>query len=297
MNKLLVSVVAASSLLFISGCSSAGGGSASGHLAWGEETSTGVVVYTSNADGSNKKQLKLPGGDNEGPAWSPDGKKLVVATSTNEGRVVGATVNPDGSGFHAFPAPADGPNLACVVWSPDTKHFACEGFDDNHPELNGIYVVDAKGENPKRLTQVHDAPCAYSPDGKQILFIRLNAHEEQSALMTINADGSKEHLVTTMTVGLACDWSPDGKTFLAEQDGTLFLIDLNGKAKGINDGLAGLYDTRGAFSPDGNHIIFSRQNVTGKDEENIWTMDIDGSHLKQITHKKGVGEEFGAWGL
>jgi tricorn protease-like protein len=107
--------------------------------------------------------------------------------------------------------------------------------------------------------------------------------------MSVNVDGSDAKLVTDEKVGLSCDWSPDGKTILSEIEGSLVLIDPAETVTRIQlEGSA----HRGAFSPDGSHIIFSFELAN---QEDIYTMRTDGSELTQITNT-GANEEFGDWG-
>jgi TolB protein len=263
--------------------------SLAGHISFGRFEGGGVSMFTANADGSGVTEL-LPGSDGEGPKWSPDGSQLAV-TATNKGGMVGSVVNADGTHQRVFAHPAKAPNVPCNVWSPDAKRLACEGFDDADPERAGVYTVSVRdGQDLVRVTNHRESPCSYSPDGQRILFMRLSPDdEEHDQLMTVNVDGSDAKLVTQQRVGLSCDWSPDGKSILSEVDGSLVLFDLAGKATAIPvPGAA----HRGAFSPDGTHIIFS-MNLDG--QEDIYLVRIDGSELTRITDT-AADEEFGDWG-
>lgn len=261
---------------------------AAGHIVYGRFDPEGVTLFTANADGTGKKRLLSEGTYSEVPHWSIDGKRLAVLAFDGD-RGVGAIVNADGTGFRAFNSPDGAPNLACTVWSPDSARLACEGFDI--PGLDGIYTVRAAdGKDLQRVTKHRDLPCAYSPDGTKLLFLRLNpADETHNEMMMMNVDGSgQKYVVDNVDVG--CDWSPDGKTLLADSDGSLLIVSLDGKTTKIPiDGVA----SRGAFSPDGSSIIFSLH--PGDHHTDIFTARLDGSHLVQIT-KSPEDEEFGDWG-
>jgi Tol biopolymer transport system component len=216
---------------------------------------------------------------------------MLALAAHNHGDLVGSVVRRDGTHQRVFRLPAGPASLPCAVWSPDARRLACEGFDDAHPGRAGVYTVSARdGQQLVRVTRHRDSPCSYSPDGKRILFLRLTeGDEEHDQLMSVNVDGSDTRLVTQEKVGLSCDWSPDGKTVLSEVDGALVLIDPSGKATKIPiEGIA----QRGAFSPDGSHIIFS---LNLGSQEDIYTARTDGSELTQITHTD-ANEEFGDWG-
>jgi Tol biopolymer transport system component len=266
--------------------------SATGHIVYGRFDPEGVALFTANADGTGTMPL-LPGSGAEQPHWSPDGTKLAIAGFDRV--VVGGVVNADGTGYHLFDSPDATLNLACVVWSPDSTRLACEGFDEAHPTRNGVYTVRATdGGDLQRVTTHRDIPCAYSPDGSRLGLIRTNpGDEEHSELLVVAVDGTSERRLVTKKVGLACDWSPDGQTILTERNGSLLLVNLNGRVTEIPDEAPGSsVATRAAFSPNGSSIIFS---LDLGDQLDIYTMRVDGSDLVQITDSP-ADEEFGDWG-
>jgi len=271
-----------------------------GLLAYGRFSPTGTHVFTANTDGTDEHAL-LPS-IAEGPRFSPDGRRIAVATENPQGLLFLALVNPDGSGYRRFPRPDPTLALGCGVWSPDASRLACEGWDDGNPARNGIYTVRASdGGGVTRVTTSpgggHDLVGDYSPDGRQIVFVRgIHVDDEQNALMVVNADGTDPRVLTGRTVSLASRWSPDGKTILTESGGSLLLVPVDGapvSAIRINGGSA-VKASRGAWSPDGTWIVFSRLTSTGED---IYIMRSDGTNLHQITHTPGVDEEFGEWGV
>jgi Tol biopolymer transport system component len=268
-----------------------GNSHAAGHIAYGRFDPAGVSLFTANADGTGVKAL-APGTGGEQPHFTPDGSKIAL-TATSGSRIVGAVINADGTGYRAFTPATGSPNLACVFWSPDAKRLACEGFDDNNPALNGIYTVRATdGLDLRRLSNHRDIPCAYSPDGKSLVYLRYNPTDEtNNDLMVMTADGGNPNLIRK-GVGLSCDWSPDGQHLLTEAHGKLLLLDLHGSGSAIPLPLTSA--GRGSFSPDGTRIIFSGISDT---KEDIYTAKVDGSDLVQITNTPARDEEFGDWGL
>jgi Tol biopolymer transport system component len=271
-----------------------------GRLAYGRFSPNGTHVFTANTDGTGEQAL-LPS-IAEGPRFSPDGGRLAVVVQSPQGLIFFGLVNPDGSGFVRFDSPDPTLNLGCFGRSPDGSTLACEGWDDADDTRNGIYTVRASdGGGLARVTTSpgggHDVLGDYSPDGRQIVFLRDNlVDEEHNELMVVNVDGSHEQVLTDRKVGLASRWSPDGKTILTEANGSLLLVPVDGSqpsAIKINAD-APVTATRGAWSPDGTWIVFSRVTSTGED---IYIMRKDGTNLHQITDTPGQDEEFGEWGL
>ena len=274
-----------------------------GRLAYGRFSPDGTHVFTSNTDGTDEEAL-LPS-IAEGPRFSPDGRRIAVATEDPQGLLFLALVNPDGSGYMRFARPDPTLNLGCSgAWSPDASRLACEGWDDGNPARNGIYTVRASdGGGITRVTTSpgggHDVVGDYSPDGRRIVFIRgIQVDEEHNTLLVVNADGSDPRVLTDRKVGLASRWSPDGKTILTEANGSLLLVPVDrGEPSEIKIGAdpkRPVTATRGAWSPDGSWIVFSRVTSTGED---IYIMRKDGTNLQPVTNTPGQDEEFGEWGV
>jgi Tol biopolymer transport system component len=162
-----------------------------------------------------------------------------------------------------------------------------------------------RASDGRDLTRVTTSPAgtkdgycpAYSPDGRQLVFLRADLPDEEDAtLMVIGVDGGDERPLIAQKVGLGCDWSPDKKTILTEANGSLLLVPVDGsQPSSINiPADAPVTATRGAWSPDGTWIVFSRATSTGED---IYIMRKDGTDLHQVTDTPGEDEEFGDWGV
>ena len=270
-----------------------------GRLVYGRFGPDGVQLYIANTDGSD--ELALPEGV-ELPAWSPTGEKLSVVGQSPQGLVFVGLLNPDGSGYTRFDSPDPTLNLGCGAWSPDATRLACEGWDDDDPTRNGLYTVRASdGGDLARITTHpsggHDAPGGYTPDGSQIVFVRIDLEdEEHSTLMVVDAAGGPERELTDTKVGLAAFVSPDGSQILTEADGSLLLVPIEGgDPTPIEiDAPPGSFATRGSWSPDGEHIVFSLA-LPGSALD-IYTMRADGTELRQVTDTPAADEEFGIWG-
>ena len=75
------------------------------------------------------------------------------------------------------------------------------------------------------------------------------------------------------------DVSPDGKEIVFDLLGDIYIMPATGgEAKALRQGLA--MEVQPRFSPDGSKILFTSDAGGG---DNIWVMDKDGSHARQIT--------------
>jgi Tol biopolymer transport system component len=157
------------------------------------------------ADGSEKREL-TSGQLNSGfPSWSPDGKRIVYRVWAKEERSIQILNVDDGkstmltSGSDNFP-----------VWSPlgDRIGFTRDTGGTNSYE---IFTIRPDGTGLQQLTHSpgNDAHCAWSPDGKYIVFssARFGFRDETplydgspqpyAELFVMNADGSNQRPITS----------------------------------------------------------------------------------------------------
>jgi Tol biopolymer transport system component len=282
--------------------------------------STGIdATYIVNPDGTHL-QLLLRGAEASVPHWSPNGSLLALQTSFKGGcPPCSATtiLNPDTRRKRVLTPPD--PNIAwgCSVWSPDASHFARGGESDGNPSVNGIYTIrSSDGQGLTRITNAGgaaDIPIDYSPDGKQIVFGRVDPSDHSctktSALYVVNVDGTGLHQITP---GGFCDddgsWSPNGSEIAFVTDsGSIFVVHPDGT------GLAQLplathsraFAGDISWSPDGTQIAFILTTPVGSPsggpsanfQEGIATANADGTHVQQIaTAPSSVFDHEADWG-
>ncbi|MEJ7843803.1 MAG: hypothetical protein WKF95_18740 [Rubrobacter sp.] len=135
-------------------------------------------IYTVNADGTDLRRLTYNDRSDSGPAWSPNGDKIVCFSGGHSDRAL-RTMDADGTDEETLVADVDyvGGNPA---WSPDGSRIAFvsyeeEGaYDDKGYDLTeSVSVVDADGSDPTRIAgpyyEVDDRPT-WSPDGDRVAF-------------------------------------------------------------------------------------------------------------------------------
>jgi len=196
--------------------------------------------------------------------FSPDGKTLIYnGKEEGDAEYHVYTINIDGTNRKRI---NDKGSDACSYFNPNGKgliwtstknnlDLPAGSFSDpqNYPQGAELYTSDLDGNNVKRLTtnKQYDAEVTYAPDGHKILFGRQT--DGKMDLWTMNPDGSNQKQIT-----FTPDWQEGGALYL----------------------------------PNNKTIVFrawkkSEEGNRSKSMQ-IFTINEDGSNLKQITTEEGT---------
>ncbi len=211
-----------------------------------------------------------------GPSAALQGAFKASIAFTREGASGSAIymISPDGSGETRL---ANGSEPS---WSPDGSQIAFVDFVDGR---QNIFVMNADGSAPVRLTSNRDRSPSWSADGRQIAF--TSARDGNDEIYVMNVDGSA---VTRLTTNSASDrepsWSPKGRriAFTSNRDGNeeIYVMNADGSAQTrlTNNPTT---DRSPTWSPDGQRIAFASDSGFNFD---IYAMNLDGSALTRLTN-------------
>ena len=258
-----------------------------GHIVFASDRAgAGFDIWIMNSDGTDKQRLTEAPEYEDEPVFSPDGSRIAFyrydSVTGNPDLFV---MNRDGSGLHDI-TNTPGASEWSPSWSPDGTRLVYQGDD-------GLYVVDADGSDPVRITDFASGAIdyypAWSPVGDVIAFER-KAGEATFGIWTVNADGTDARPVVDGPLDEEYPaWSPDG-THLAFTRGSSFAgpyddteiwtvaVDGTGLTQLTADTTADFYGP--TWSRDGRQIAWHSERSGAGD---IWTMNADGTRRRNAT--------------
>ncbi len=248
-------------------------------------------LILSDLDGGNERQLSaraLPTSYRSGaPAWSPDGKTIVVsAGSDKEPRPLLLKIDVETGQDTELPHPR-WQAIVRFLWMPDGKNIVvtARAADESASQ---IWLVGAGSEEVSRLT--NDLENYYwisiSADGKKLvtrqqiivshLWVLPSADLKNARQITFgerNHDGIR---------GLA--WTKDEKiifSVVTDAVADLYVINKDGGNRARLTLNAEYDNTYPTVTADGRYIVFTSSRDNGG--RRIWRMNADGRDQKQIT--------------
>ena len=165
-----------------------------------------------------------------------------------------------------------------------------------------IYVMDANGDNPRRLTNNSDDDWdpSWSPDGKRIVFCS-SRDGPIPEIYVMNADGKNQrNLSNNPKADRSPSWSPDGKRIVFESNRgnkdkphniDIYVMDTDGGNQQNLTNNNPNEDRDPSWSPDGERIVFcsSREGHVVRNLNTtyeIYVMDADGGNQQRITENR-----------
>jgi Tol biopolymer transport system component len=269
-----------------------------GRLAFALKDATGVSsIYSVRPDGSGLVRLTTGPSTDLCPDYSRDGRQIAFC-SNRSGEFQIWTMNADGTGLHQVTSGA-GASFTFPDFSPDRRRIVFAGTATAAASSDDVYAIGADGTGLAQLTSGpgnNDYP-AYSPAGRQIVFISDRTGTEQVWVM--NADGSHQTQLTHSGVSddEVPDWSPDGRRIVYQEgdppNGRIWVMNADGTGNHrLTSGPGN--DFGPAWSPDGRQLAFVRD--LGGGDRSVWVMDADGSNAHRLLPIP-LTEYVPAWGM
>lgn len=205
-------------------------------------------LFIMDISGENNKEVSNAEDIASALMWANDGGSLAYrSTETSPTSIllpsqnVYKIVNADGSGSGAVEAMTFFTKMDSYYsyrYTPKADLFAID-----FPDSGEVAINDIRGDNPTRVATIPGGYkfVAWSPDGKQLLLMRVESHTpdptlnmwetifhtSKATLAVVNKDGTSLTPITAQgeaTITFAPAWSPDGKqiiygSWLLDSDG------------------------------------------------------------------------------
>src|SRR5579862_4981951 len=228
-------------------------------------------------------------------ALSPNGEYILAMTRKNGLASLWLRNVPTNS--NAQVQPAEDVYYNGLRFSPDGNYFYFVRSDPGTPELKFLYRAPLLGGTPQKLAQDVDSNVTFSPDGKQVAFMRFDNPEAGKYRLIVRpvqggddqervlASGSKNEPLFNP------EWSPDGKVILCDQINEAGAIESLVEVS-VSDGKRSIsYRSNGEFfenptwMPDGMGLLgLVRDQSSNFNQSRIAYLSLRDGKLTPITH-------------
>ena len=230
-------------------------------------------------------------------AASPDGKYLLTLARQNGLASLELRNVPTNSVTQVEP-PADVYySTGGLRFSPDGNYFYFVRSDPGNTELKFLYRAPLLGGAPEKLASDVDSNITFSPDGKQLAFLRydnpepgkyrliLRSAREVNADERVLASGANSEQLYTPA------WSPDGKTIVCLEKHasdvwvSLVTFDVGSGRKTLFFTTQGQFFALPTWMPDGSGLLgLLRGPDSNYRRDQIALLSYPGGKLSRITH-------------
>ena len=243
-------------------------------------------IWAMDYDGENQHPITHLGSISISPRVSPDNSRIAFASLGREGWAI-RMYSLELGRMVSFPGGSAGGANQSPAWTADGNRIAFSSSRSGDPE---IWIVDANGSNPHRITYFKgpDVSPTWNPKtNAQLAWVSGRTGLPQIYIM--DQDGSNVHRMTDGGYAVSPSWSPNGQflTFSwnrkygpgAPGGQDIYVMDIASMRWLQLTHDAGSNDFP-SWAPDGRHIVFQRQ--MGSQTE-IWSMLADGTEQHKLT--------------
>ncbi|MBN9663964.1 MAG: PD40 domain-containing protein [Acidobacteria bacterium] len=192
-------------------------------FSWNGEDQDNYDIYIKGVGAETPVRLTSQASEETSPVWSSDGSRLAFVRVSPAGGAI-YTIDAHGGGEQRVASIFSqrfGFRVRHLDWSPDGASFAVDD-KSNEEDTVSIFIVSAGGAR-RRLTSpparsTSDLAPRFSPDGRQVAFIRSIAPHLRAIYLVPAAGGSPVRITADLNWIGDLDWSPDGKELVYSTD-------------------------------------------------------------------------------
>jgi len=235
-----------------------------------------ATIFVTDQDGNNLRPLyvrKFPDFLINAPAWSPDGKTILIGVREKEKFTVVAVSPADGTGRNVLTIDH---SLGQMAWMGSGRGFLYIAYEPSVAGGQIFYASYPEGKS-KRLTNDltnYVLPVlSITPDASAIAAVQFQNSFGVYTASTERPDDGKQ-VTATGFVGERVRWLPNGKLLFNRDHGKMMVSEADGSgAQQIGDKFL-------PYEKCGKYLVFASQS--GQKEALVYRADLDGKNIRPI---------------
>jgi len=252
-------------------------------------------LLLARSDGTIEKPIfsgrPLPS-DSHVPAWSPDGKTIVIPIVQPTQDAIGAFLAVDAAtGQDHVVALSPDRIYYGPAWMPDGSALLATAsqLDAGHMQAQIGYVSFPGGDYRALTSDTNEyGKLGIAKDGKTLVAIQSKLRFSISIAPANDPDQLHAVPLTTQLPVWLWNWMPDGRLILP-QAGNLKAVSANGDETTLYSDPKHIPD-QAAVCGGGRYIVYRQLGGSGGTSANLWRMDLNGTNQKQLTSGRNERE-------
>jgi eukaryotic-like serine/threonine-protein kinase len=239
------------------------------------------------SDGSDERQIFKDQNllsDSFAPAWSPDGKTIVIPVVQPNKDALGGLVQVDAATGKITNFVASSRIFYEPVWMPDGQGLIIPSLDlGSGSQQSQLGYMTYPGGEYRLLT--HDTNNYRNPslatDGKTLVASQTKVTFDLAIAPAVSPSQLKSVPLSSHEELWRWNWGANGKLILP-QAGQVKSVGTNGEETMLLNDINYISDQTSACE-DGRYIVFRRVSRAGTAAVHLWRMDANGSNVTQLT--------------
>jgi eukaryotic-like serine/threonine-protein kinase len=245
-------------------------------------------LLLAKSDGAIERPIftgRLIKSDSYVPAWSPDGKTILIPIVQPSKEAIGGFASVDAaSGKEQILADSSEHIFYVPTWLPDGSGLIVNSsqLDSGHRQIQLGFLNSPSGEfRPLTEDTNNYGAQTISKDGKTLAAIQSRLRFALSVAPAGNPDKLTPVSLESQSPIWRWDWTADGKLVLP-QSGDIKIVNPAGGEKVVLSDTKHIAD-QVTVCGDGRYLVFRQLARSSASSANLWRANLDGSDQRQLT--------------